>query len=583
MGWQLNFIGKYSQSQRIAIILLLCAIGIQGVVSIIHTSITIDELCYVGSGKMLFETGNFRSNALVYHPPLSYYLNSIFLLPFPVDSQVWQGNDCWTAGNRLVFHSGHAPQTIMFLARLPFVILALLAGALLLRWATELYGPKSGLLALALYVFWPATIGYASIATTDFTVSAMMMFSLYFFWRWCQTKTVKNASIAGVFLGLALASKITAIILIPSFIGIVLLLRFKKKITWNCSWKSIAVMLGVAFVVIFSLYGFQVTPLSLAYPPEHYADKARGELAQFPFSKPLLVVYDRVPLPATSYIAEFGNLLYISSQPKSSYVFGEVVDFPPWYFGLLTLIMKINTAGLLLMVLFMALAMLGRLPLEKLESKLCLYVPLAFLLINFAVTNKASGVRHMLAVAFLLFIIVSKVAATKKKMKLLELGVAALLLWYAAEGMASAPNYLSHANLFVGGATHAHEVVVGSNIDLGQDLKGLREYMQQHGIERVKLSYFGSVDPSEYGIKYDYLPSPAFLPWVPDYTILPVKEREEDCTSKRGVVVVSITNLKGVHLLNHSCYDWLWDKAPVAKIGHTLWIFDIPPVPPQSI
>jgi hypothetical protein len=228
---------------------------------------------------------------------------------------------------------------------------------------------------------------------------------------------------------------------------------------------------------------------------------------------------------------------------------------------LLTLAIKVNTVLLLLLALVVA--AWKRLPRENFKAALCLCIPLFLLLVNFAITNKSSGIRHMLAVVFLLFIILSKLAALKKSKNWMKAGIAVLLVLYAAESVLVAPHYLSHANLFAGGPAHAHGLVVGSNIDLGQDLKGLKEYMEENKVKKVRFSYFGSIDPSEYGISYDYLPSPAFLPWVPDYTVLSLEEREEDCSPKKGMVVV------------------LWEKKPKTTIGYTLWVYDLSS--PQNI
>jgi hypothetical protein len=64
------------------------------------------------------------------------------------------------------------------------------------------------------------------------------------------------------------------------------------------------------------------------------------------------------------------------------------------------------------------------------------------------------------------------------------------------------PNYLSYFNLASGGTDHGYKVGLGSNYDWGQDLPALAAWMERRGIDRVRLLYFGRIDPAIYGIDY---------------------------------------------------------------------------------
>ena len=85
-------------------------------------SVSWDERCYIGAGKYVFKTGDFKYNALLYHPPLSFYINSLFLYFLKFDEDVYKKGDCWEVGNDMVFHSGYNPQTITLLARIPIIL-----------------------------------------------------------------------------------------------------------------------------------------------------------------------------------------------------------------------------------------------------------------------------------------------------------------------------------------------------------------------------------------------------------------------------------------------------------------------------
>src|SRR5688572_33242559 len=85
------------------------------------------------------------------------------------------------------------------------------------------------------------------------------------------------------------------------------------------------------------------------------------------------------------------------------------------------------------------------------------------------------------------------------------------------------PHTLTFFNVLVGGPRHGSEYLTDSNVDWGQGLKALKAWMTRHEVPRVNLAYFGSADPTYYGITYTELPAatPGFrlpngrLGWTP--------------------------------------------------------------------
>jgi len=72
------------------------------------------------------------------------------------------------------------------------------------------------------------------------------------------------------------------------------------------------------------------------------------------------------------------------------------------------------------------------------------------------------------------------------------------------------PNYLAYFNVFAGGPAHAYRHLVDSSLDWGQDLPGVRRYLERHRPSGpVYLSYFGNGSPDYYltpssGVRYLY-------------------------------------------------------------------------------
>jgi hypothetical protein len=140
------------------------------------------------------------------------------------------------------------------------------------------------------------------------------------------------------------------------------------------------------------------------------------------------------------------------------------------------------------------------------------------------------------------------------------------MAYYIAVCFWISPHYLAYFNEFAGGPANGYRYLVDSNLDWGQDLKGLKQYMDQHGIDRIYLSYFGSDSPQRYGIKYDWLPSP--LPENPE----PLKRVR---IPTKGYVAVSVTDLQGVFPGTRNMFQWLAPYKPIAKIGYSIFLYRI--------
>jgi hypothetical protein len=108
-------------------------------------------------------------------------------------------------------------------------------------------------------------------------------------------------------------------------------------------------------------------------------------------------------------------------------------------------------------------------------------------------------------------------------------------------------------------------MLVDSNLDWGQDLPGLKEYLDRHGIEGVKLSYFGTAEPAFYGIRGERLPG------------YPPPEPVANAVDPGDLVAVSATNLAGVYLTEDPDAERLMRRlqrqTPVASIGYSILVY----------
>ena len=132
---------------------LLCVIFAQAVGSAARTSMTIDEGLHITSGYTILRTGDYR--LVEEHPPLVKLLQAVPLLPVPDLAEPttlpeWESDIAATDSVRLVratqslIYPYQPIDRLVFAARVPMALLAVLLGAVVFRWATDLWSWSGG-------------------------------------------------------------------------------------------------------------------------------------------------------------------------------------------------------------------------------------------------------------------------------------------------------------------------------------------------------------------------------------------------------------------------------------------------------
>ena len=117
----------------------------------------------------------------------------------------------------------------------------------------------------------------------------------------------------------------------------------------------------------------------------------------------------------------------------------------------------------------------------------------------------AIGERHILPLYPFALLIAGGIWEHARKYRLGMAVVMLALCLNAADALRYAPDYLAYFNVFVK-PQNSWRLLTDSNLDWGQGLLALRDYQRQHPTEELWLAYFGSVDPTLYGIKAKPLP-----------------------------------------------------------------------------
>jgi len=557
--------------------LLLITFGTQLVLSTLDKSIISDEPAHAIRGYYLLKTGNL----LIYgHTPLSHFLTVPFLtfeeIKLPSNhEELYLKNYPTTLGEAILFKSGNNADRIIFLARLPILIISVIFGIFIFKLAKELYGVKAGLFALFLYSFNPVVLSIGGVITTDMAASFFIFLAVYAYWNMLKKMTKWRVLLAGLFFALAISTRLTAFALIPIFVilGAGYYYEKRKKPELKRLLLGFVTIMLIGYLMINALYGFEGSfkPLGKNIQDDTalYVDKDKYNAETISAMAPLMkgavkFAVNRIPVMVPyPFLKDVFSVPAVAFTGKSMfYVLGKFSTWF-WYYYPVTFLVKMHL--LILAALALSIAFFKKIR-AGMSAELMLILPFTFLFLFFMFFIPIeNGIRYLLPALPFLFVFVSKVV--KLRSKIVAVVLALLSISYVVAALTIFPAYSAYFNEFAGGPNTGYKVTAGSNVELGgEHMVRLKNYMDEKGIEKIKLSYGGGSDPDYYGISRNDLQS-IYLTYQTNIT--------EDCGPTTGIIAVSSSNLIGLHMENQSCFSWLNDYEPIDKIGYSLFVYNI--------
>ncbi len=611
----------------IIVIVLLAAIPIQAVPSLVQKSATFDEASHLSSAYEYLVTGVFRQH--LDHPPLADQIAALPLLflklPLPRDEA--SQKSLIRFGNRFVYRNARDADTILLWGRLPVVLLTMLLGWAVFSWGQALYRhPEAGLLALFLCAFDPNILAHGRLATNDLAVTCFSFIAVYRFWKLLSSPSWANVTWAGLTFGVAQVSKFSAVLLAP-ILMLLATLWFLSGCEIHAPFPlpgsrllaqrpgllrayTLAAILLIIFLIGFALvwadYRFAVGTVLTETRKLSWLDK---QLEGSKWESTVNYLFRELPVPAPKYFYGLAVKYTHTEAGRPAFLMGELSTEGWWYYFLIAFLIKTPIPLLVLLtvtaILFSAVAPVG-FAVQRLRRRICnppraiqktetipavvrrmsFWQREAFLIVPplvwFGVNSLSGfnlGYRHILPALPFLFAFAGQIIQTSEisrtfgglyARRTVIVGLVSILCaWQLVGTLRIYPHYLAYFNELVGGPENGYKYLVDSNLDWGQDLKGLGNYLKNKGIDRVELSYFGTADPAYYGIKYTCLPSFGIL----SKDKCPV---EPGFQNRAGVFAVSATHLQGVYLDDPHIFDWLKEREPEAVIGYSIFVFRIP-------
>jgi hypothetical protein len=537
----------------IACVLLLILALLQ-LSSLAVTSVTIDEPSHVMAGYAFLTRGDTR--LMLNGPILPNALGAAPLLMqpdlklTPADDPMWDTNDHNGISDEFIWRNTASPFMLIYLSRLPFVFVSWLLGALIFRWASERAGAWAGVFALTLYVFDPNLLAHSRLAMTDFVPTALACFALYAFDHWLRQMNNRKWLVAtGIFAGLMLAAKFSLIMFAVAMVILVVLQSIKSD-------QRKSALIGVLFIftiaafTVWGVYVFQIGPVNPG----------------------------GVPVPAPGFWREWQSAQYYLAQPWSNYLLGETSTNGWWYYFPIALMLK---TPLPLLILFVA-ALIRTALKRTWRTDLIFLLPSLFLFVSLIFNTNNLGYRYLLPILPLLIVYVSGLWPRTISHALIpsiplsstRLVLLALLAWSIVGTLHIYPYYLTYFNEIAGGPDRGRYILSDSNIDWGQDMVGLKNYVEQNQIKGINLSYFGIAHPTAYGLATQ--------------AILPVRTAMHDqgtwwlktyypTDPAPGKYAISVANLMGGIWIDRAAYAFFRDRTPDTTIGNSIYLYTIAP------
>ncbi|HUP89039.1 MAG TPA: glycosyltransferase family 39 protein [Longimicrobiales bacterium] len=517
-----------------------------------RTSTTFDEIVLISAGARGYTNGKF--DLAPDHPPVMQYLYGlpVFLTKPHYPSE--KGYDTHDTGYRYLYarqffwESGNDPERAAFLGRIPAVLIAALLGLLTYSFAKRAIGVGGGLLAATMVAFLPDVLAHGGVAYNDVPLALLYFGAVWMIDRMLRNPSWRNAALAGAAVGLAFGVKISAVAIGPAAVALTVIeaIRRGRDVRWIVRvLPAIVISLIAAYVALVIIY--------------------RGDFMLEQFRYALGYTFKHVT----------------KGHGASGFILGKANPQGFWYFFPLAFFFKTSIA--LHVLLLIAVMALLKADFPKWRELLAhpLRVPVIAAGVFGAILLTSSlniGFRYALPVLPHVCVLIAAGVAHMwrigtQRMRVL---IAGLALWLVLGPLSWYPNFLAYISEYGPGRDRGSEVLVDSSLDWGQGLLQLRDYMREHDIKRIYLSYFGSARPDGYGI--DYVPLYSFFP-------LATSALSKPDAPEPTHLVISATNLQGVYFRGDPFGPFRHERVQIgdrkydleAVVAHNMYIYRINP------
>lgn len=525
-------------------------------------TVTHDEYWHVPAGFLAWKTGRFDFDPL--NPPLTRLWATWPLLftQAKCDAGRIAPGDLFALGHQFLTENLENYEIYLTLSRSMNVIWSVTTGVLVALWSRALFGDKAALLAAGLWTFCPTAVANGALVTPDAGGCCLFVATLYAAWRWARHRDWRSAGLTGVLLGLAQLAKFTNLLLVP-LVFVVAWLGCERaqsvgSNSWQrrlCGWLAVG---AVSLAILNAGYIFQgsFTPWS----DYHFQSRSMQELTA------LAGPFRRAPLPLPrDYLNGLDRQRAIMEAQHPVYLDGQwsLQGFPDYYIRSLAYKLP-HAAQALVLLATLFVVMPGR-ELRMLRVQLPVLLPAALVIAVASSIGMQLGIRYILPALPPLYIFAGQSARwfdwKRYPVRTLLIGFVAVALPLS---LRLHPHHLAYFNELAGGPIGGREHLLDSNVDWGQDLRSLRQYLDEQRIDDVGLAYFGMYPPSKLGIRYHVPPREPASGWYAISANFFYGRPHTICNPDDTYRPADIHE-----------FAWLRQFRPVARVGYSIDVFHV--------
>jgi hypothetical protein len=491
--------------------------------AIFAKSPTFDESVHLTGGYSYWKLNDYRINPEGGNFPQRWaalpliFDNSIRL---PLNDRSWGDAQEWFFSYKFLFKSGNDTESIFRRTKIMMVFLSLALGLAVFLISKEIFGTKGGLVSLFLYSFSPTFIAHSNLVTSDLSAALFFILSVYFIRKTLAKVNPANLLFCSISLALLFLSKMSAPLIIPVYLILILLRLGEDEPTvleignyvrmFDVKYsrlKPIAAVVLLNFIFVYvsiwAAYGYRFTSVPEGSPSAaavelQWNDLLRGNDAL----EKIVIAADKFELLPHAHLQGY---LYVKKHSEKRYSFlnGEQSLEGVWYF--FPYCFAVKTPIPTMLIILIAIAGLCFYP-DKLRA-LSPFAALAFIFAIFAITSRINiGERHIMPLYPCLFIACGAAAKfISGKSNAIRVLTGLCMAWLALETLNISPHFLAYFNQFAGGPKNGYRHLVDSSLDWGQDLKELKRIKDGLNPEKGEkrnfyLSYFGTASINSYGL-----------------------------------------------------------------------------------
>lgn len=493
-----QLLNRWHRRTLVAIGLLLLLHVALGVHTASRKTITHDEIWHLPIGILNLQSRDFHFDDL--NPPLT---------------RMWAGLPGWVFGPEMESgegssdialkyirqHSGH--RTWYIWGRVFNLMFSVATILIACKWAREWFGEAAAVMTALLGCTEPNLLAHSSLVTPDAGLMLGFTATLYLMSRWWDRPTWKLAILLGVTTGITQGTKFTAILLYV-MIGIVGGLAIFRPRGEEKSRRQVCLqwltVLVVSLIVWNATYLFRGTGRLLA----SYSFQSQSMQS----IQDLLEPIGQVPvLLPEAYMTGIDRQRSIMEQQHPVYLNGQwsLEGFKSYFVR--TLQYKLSHGLQLLVIAGVALMLLRSGQARRLDIWVLWGLPCMLLLGIASLSSMQLGVRYVLPLLPVMILFASPVAeAIARQPSSIRWGLTSLIVLAALLPLRYHPHHLAYFNEAAGGPIGGRSHLLDSNLDWGQDLHLVREFMNKEGLEEIGLVYFGTLPPDILGLDYHIPP-----------------------------------------------------------------------------